>query len=480
MKNYKFYQKYIFYLFLILLFINYTKLSYVSIPFKIYHEEEPSKYSSIEDYFTYQSELKYYGQISIGEKEVPIPIFFSFDDFGFYFITKGTNLGNVDSSYDPSNSPSCTTEPFGNVYFRKYGKATKANDTFIFNINSENKLKCNFIKFLYVTENNNKTNSFLMIGLRLIGDIIRDGDLNLVQQLKQNKYTDTYDWSIHYNENKPESEGILLIGTEPHNYNPTKFNSNHYFNSVTMSKETYGIWNIQFDKIYFLHNKEEIQITSFMKFSLKHNSGLISGTSEYEKLLKKYFFDSLISSNKCHMEKSRLNSRVYLCKNTQDIKNELKKNFPPLKMSHKAYMKTFELNYDDLFKEKSDQIYFLVYFSYYQGSTWEAGLPFLKKYFLNYNYDTKLISFYNDEVDDLENKKVNEGKNKSKLKVFVIFGLIIIITILGFFIGRKYVLMRIKLKINAKELENEFSKQISDSQYQPPINEQENSKYRLI
>ena len=108
-----------------------------------------------------------------------------------------------------------------------------------------------------------------------------------------------------------------------------------------MSKETYGIWNIQFDKIYFLNNKEEIQMTSYMKFSFKHNSGLIAGTSEYEQLLKKYFFDSLISSNKCHMEKSRLNSRIYICKNTKDIKNELKKKFPPLKMLHKAYMKTF-------------------------------------------------------------------------------------------------------------------------------------------
>ena len=480
MLNFKIHLKRKLFFLLIIIIINNSNPSYVRIPFKIYREEEPSSYSSIEDYFTYQTELKYYGQISMGESGIPIPIFFSFDDFGFYFVTKGTDLGNVDSSYDPGTSPSCIKDPFGNVYFKKYGRATKANDTFIFNPKTGNELKCKLIKFLYAMEDNKKKNSFLMIGLRLLGDIIRDGDLNLVQQLKQNKYTDTYDWSIHYDENNPENEGFLLIGTEPHNYDPKKFNQNYYLNSVTMSKEIYGIWNIGFDKIYFLNRNKEIQMTSYMKFSLKHHSGLIAGTSEYENSLKKYFFDSLISSNKCHMETSRLNSRVYICKNTEDIKKELKKKFPPLKLLHKAYMKTFELTYDDLFKEKGEQIYFLIYFSYYQASTWEAGLPFLKKYFLNYNYDTKLISFYNNEVENLNSKKENEGGKNGKTKIFIVIGLIFVITILGYFLGRKYILMRTKRKLNAKELENEFSKKINTSDYLPPINGNENSKYRLI
>ena len=86
------------------LFINNIHLSYVTIPFKIFREQEPSTYTSIEDFFTYQSDLKYYGQISIGEKESPIPIIFSFDDFGFYFISNGTDLGDTVTSYNPSYS----------------------------------------------------------------------------------------------------------------------------------------------------------------------------------------------------------------------------------------------------------------------------------------------------------------------------------------------------------------------------------------
>jgi hypothetical protein len=318
-----------------------------------------------------------------------------------------------------------------------------------------------------------------MVGLRLVGDLIRDEELNLVKQLKKSKYTDTYDWSIQYDEKNPDNGGVLLIGTEPHNYNPEKFNQNYYFNSVTISKEIYGIWYIQFDKIFFLNNEEEILITDFMKFSLEHKSGIICGTKSYEKLLKKYFFDSLISENKCHMETSKLSSRVYVCKNTLEIKKELKKKFPTLKMTHKAFMKTFELTYEDLFKEKGGNIYFLIYFSNYQGSTWVAGLPFLKKYFFNYNYDTKLISYYN---NDLENMEKNNGNNEdnNKIKTFVVFLLVVIITFLGFFLGKKYVSMRRKQKITALELENEFSKKISGSEYKPPINEKQNSKYSLI
>ena len=465
---------------LIFLNINNSKSSYVTIPFKIYRDPEPSTYSSLEDYFTYNSELKYYGQISMGESESPIPLFFTFNDYGFYFVTKGTDLGDISTSYDPSSSPSCQSDPKGNIYFKNYGKAIKSNDTFIFNSDTNNPLKCKKLKFLYATEDNKKKNSFLMIGLRLLGDILRDDELNIIKQLKQNKYIDTYDWSIHYDEKNPEKEGVLLIGTEPHKYNPQKYNQNYYFNSVNIIKYAYGEWCIEFDKIYFMNDyDEEVEVDDFTKFTFKHQSGLISGTSSYERLLKQYFFDELISSKECSMETSSLYTRVYVCTNTEKIKNKLRKKFPPLKLLNKPYMKTFELTYEDLFKEKSDKIYFLVYFSSYQGSSWGVGLPFLKKYFLNYNYDSKLISYYNNDLANIKYEKDSESGNSLK-KVVIIIVLIIFITIIGFFFGKRYISMRMKQKISARELENDFRKQISESEYKPPSNEKENSKYSLI
>ena len=47
--------------------------------------------------------------------------------------------------------------------------------------------------------------------------------------------------------------------------------------------------------------------------------------------------------------------------------------------------------------------------------------------------------------------------------IYWYFLLIIVISLLGFYLGRKYILMRRKEKIRAEELESEFSKQINDS-----------------
>ena len=180
------------------------------------------------------------------------------------------------------------------------------------------------------------------------------------------------------------------------------------------------------------------------------------------------------------METSKLQSRVYICRNTEEIKNELKEKFPPLKMEKKAYSKIFELTYDDLFLVKNDKIFFLVYFSYYTTSDWEVGLPFLQKYFLNYNYDTKLISYYNNDIAKFNQEETSSGISAGK--VFLIIFLIISVSLLGFYLGRKYILMRRREKIRAEELESEFSKTINDSDndYQPPKEEKNVSKYFLI
>ena len=472
--------------FFLLSFINLISSSYVTIPFKIMKENEPSIYSSIEDYFSFNSNLQYYGEISIGEISYSIPVFLSFNDFGFYFVSKGTNLGNLNQVYDPSFSSSFHYENNSFYYFRNNGishKSYKAYDTFNFN----DALKCKRVKFLYCNENHDMKNSYMTIGLRLLGDIIRDSDLNLVKQLRQNKYTETYDWSLHFDE-KDKNKGILLIGGEAHKYKPNKFNQSYYLNSVTLSKEVFDVWNLFFDKIYFLNNNnEEMKINDYMRFTLKHDSNLIVGTPSYEKLIKQYFFDDLISQQKCQMETSKVHERVYTCTNTEKIKSELKKKFPVLKIESKAYMMTFELTYDDLFLEKNDKIYFLVYFGYYAPFSWEVGLPFLQKYFFNYNYDTNLIYFYN---NDLAKFNESEKPESNKGKVAIVIILIILFGFLGFYLGRKYILMRRIKRIRAEELENDFSKKVIDendndyemnkTEYMPNKNDKNVSKYFLI
>ena len=122
-------KKQIIYIYLFSLY-NFILTSYVTIPFEIFKENEPIQYSSIEDYFTYNSNLKYYGEISIGESSTPIPILLTFDDFGFYYISKGTEMGKINNIYDPLSSYSFKYNSHQVVYYRNFGKTYNANDTF--------------------------------------------------------------------------------------------------------------------------------------------------------------------------------------------------------------------------------------------------------------------------------------------------------------------------------------------------------------
>ena len=80
-------------------------------------------------------------------------------------------------------------------------------------------------------------------------------------------------------------------------------------------------------------------------------------------------------------------------------------------------MKTFVLNYyDDLFKKKNKNSFFL----YFIRVDLRSRFTLFKIFFLNYNYDIRLISFYNNDIENIKNNKKNEGKtNISKLLVII-------------------------------------------------------------
>ena len=89
-----------------------------------------------------------------------------------------------------------------------------------------------------------------------------------------------------------------------------------------------------------------------------------------------------------------------------------------------------------------------------------------------------MISYYNNDL-----AKYDEEDKKGRFsagKIILIIFLCIFISFLGFYLGRKYILMRRKEKIRAEELESEFSKSINDDEYQPPKDDKNVSKYYLL
>ena len=153
------------------------------------------------------------------------------------------------------------------------------------------------------------------------------------------------------------------------------------------------------------NGKKEIineQISIIRALKIKFDLGLIIGTNEFRSLIKKLFFDNLITEEKCFEEKIKKDNDgdmyIYYCdkKLTEDfIKNE----FPSIYFNVKVFNKTFELTYKDLFREKDGKLYFLMYFDSPNFSRFiTVGSIFLKKYFFTFNQDYKMIGYYNEDL----------------------------------------------------------------------------------
>ena len=102
--------------------------------------------------------------------------------------------------------------------------------------------------------------------------------------------------------------------------------------------------------------KEEIQSLSF---KIIIDMGLIFGPEDYRQKIKSIFFDEMEKQGKCH-EYYNNSQYFYWCE--KNAENDIRNNFPTLYFDMKQFVKVFELTYKDLFKEKNDKLYFLMYF----------------------------------------------------------------------------------------------------------------------
>ena len=115
--------------------------------------------------------------------------------------------------------------------------------------------------------------------------------------------------------------------------------------------------------------------------------------------------------------------------------------FPDLYLYNKELQTYFILSYKDLFITLDNNIYFMIIFRnsliQQKKEIWELGIPFLKKYQIIFNSDTKKIGYYsNINVNKIESPKVNNSK-KSNIFNFstrtlleIIFGVILILFII--------------------------------------------------
>ena len=314
---------------------------------------------------------------------------------------------------------------------------------------------------------------FGIIGLRLNEQYYLDGPEFIISFKKENylkSYTfsfifnkDNYTYNNFFNNNH---EGYFIIGEE---LVDEKNKKDKILYTNTQRNEKGLSWCIYFNKIYSKISNFEFK-TQKLGGEFVLNLPYLIGTNDYLDYINNTFFNELIQKKLCYYNNGTKNKKElysFIC-NSQSLylMNYLNYNFPDLVFEHKELEENFILNKYDLFSfnnfNKSDtNLYFLVLFrdmiGYNKNLNWTLGIPFLKKYRLSFNYDSKKIGYYKiDENKNIEklNKEENKLFNGIFIKIIFIIILIIIIFILGMFYQKR--IIKKQRKIKANELEDNY------------------------
>ena len=339
-------------------------------------------------------------------------------------------------------------------------------------------------------------NTCLNIGFRPSQSISFGYDLNFVGQIKHHKIHEksiikNYDFTFKYTN---DDQGFLIIGEKPHEFDKNNFHEEQYFSIGSKNTKYTADWFLEFDKTYYtgigINDNKEYNKEFYSDLSVKFdlNFGLILGNTNYENCIKEDFFNSLINKHLCFSEEIDNEYRIYYCNKKNSI-NYIEKYFPILKFCIKQLGFCFDFDYKDLFKEKDDRIYFLVYFKIKDNqfsSRFVLGQILIKKYTLTFNYDTKLIGFYDKskkiETNNEKEKKGDNNNTSNKTGTIIIFIISIIIFIsIGFLLGKKIYERARKKKAN--ELIDDFeyeSHDINLNSKKNNLNVEMNSKYGAI
>ena len=421
---------------------------YLIFPFKTRHPPIKENEKNITLIFASLVDNNIYINLDIGEPKQTIEVFLRSDIYDFYISQKPKNNSNqsiispciyevgsdLNKFYDEKKS---TTLEISNESIDQYPGLDVGylSLDYLHFINDKNEKISKQIPFiLYPLTMRNTPGA---IGLEVPLDEI-DKEYNFIDKLKENNIINSYFWMINYTS---DYEGNLIIGEQPHIFDPTNYKEEDLCQSYPFLEDTMYGWGLLFDKINFGNFSFKQYHDSFFNYDINY----IKGTIELELELDRYFNKS-IENGICFKEKLNFfygPYKFYYC--NKDKYKENIKSFPKIEFYQFEFNYTFELDYKDLFIEKDDKIILMIFFDNALYD-WILGRPFLKKYLFLMNQDTKIIGFYkkqnhSNDNDNNNNNKKSKDTNKDNyflLKVILIAIGLIILLILGIVIGKYY------------------------------------------
>ena len=415
-----------------------------------------------------------------------------------YFALTPTHFANKDiilnSKYDFKKSKSFRNISCQNDYFIESIEDIKAAETFKIKIYNFKTKKYNekILKDMNIIVGINKqyiNNSYYAnLGLELItkkGKYKDDNNYNFINQLKSRDIIDDYYLSFIFDKGKNNNgknlynindlyntTGKIVIGDltnyfqQNNNYSRTQLVSIYSYNK----NSTISNWAIEFNNIFYFQDNNKKKNDYYKVVFFEMNNFLIEAPKSYKYSIVSDFFNYYIKKGICHLNED-FDAETYYCDKSKDFSIENLKEFPSLYFQSNELQYTFELTYEDLFIENDGKFYFLICFNTFNElNEWYIGNLFLRKYNLLFNYDSKIISFYNPNIasdnDDIPegNEKSNDGSNSIIVKICITF--IIFLSVLsiglGIYIGKIFIYKK-KAKNRLNEINDIFEYEANDN-----------------
>ena len=465
-----------------LLIINYT-YNYIILPFNSTHielnlNEKLNKINSAEYLLSEINKNQLYSTMSIGKPPKNLEFYLTMDSF-IYGILSGYCPNGSFSFYNPYLSKNFKSEtdyiisvgPLKNAAIAT-DNCTLYNDlnlTSIKNIDNFEFLIGNYSYF----ESININKYCGIIGLYKSNVKTYEYAKNFIKYLKEEKIIDSYSWGLFFFDKvnsynidyniQSNYDGFYIVGINEEDY----FNIFKTTNIISVN----SIENNIFFKVYFYEspkNKTEIVCSDniIAHFIVDYNY-ILAGKEYYNNILN-YFFQKYIDERICFKKSS---FKTYEGKTEMIVCDiSFKKYvylFPTIYFYSRELSFTFNLDYNDLFLESNDKIYFLIAYKDMIHSTWQLGKNFMRKYPFIFDQDKKTVSFV--FLDKFKKKEENLKSNNSnnyhykKIKDYFFYSLLFIGILIGLFMGRRIWNKHRKLKANELEEKFEYIGQNSNS-----------------
>ena len=476
--------------------------SFYVLPFEtIYVKDETI--NNTNDFITDLMQNELYVNLSMGTPKQDFKAIIKMDKYGFLLYEKALDfsLSTTYEQFDEELKVNWITDSIilssKDYYYLPSFNSYKNFEDFVSNKNKKkyNIIKTNKLTFLRVQHKPEKENNFnkIFYNYGLIGvkyntmpyfnapEFILG--LNDTKEMKAKCFSFKFEsCSKNGFADNSNNKGYFIFGEEVNDDESEKEKIKY-----TKIQASSGLaWDIKFDKIFTKinnNNENKNNFTEYIKETISvgfvANYPYIIGTKEFYEYINETFFNNLVKKNLCYCNNLINNGKYlsYACDSkSQYFMDYLNNNFPDIVFVHRELGVNFTLNKNDLFAYNSfnnsdTNLYFLILYTLESRFyiPWQLGIPFLKKYRLSFNYESKMIGYYANDGNIIE-------KNKNNFKLFnsTIFKIIVIIILSAiiFILGMK---MEKYLQKNRKKKANELDDNYEYESYEDKNNEHNNN-----